>query len=836
MSVNYIQSVPKLKGRENYDVWCFAAENLLVLEGMIHCIRPDSAKEIKPDDDAKTKAKLIMTIDPGLYVHIRETKSSQELWNKLKNMFDDSGFSRKITLLRHLISIRQENCETMTAYVTQVVETAQRLKGTGFAITDEWVGSLLLAGLPEKFSPMIMAVEHSGIQITTDAIKSKLIDMEVSWNSESETSGAAFAIKKRYSPSNKNGGKFDTSRVTGGKQIKNITCFKCREVGHFRNQCPMLLKTKETNAFSVVFLNGKYSKTEWYVDSGASMHMTPNKEWINNANYKPSLSDITVANDAKVQVLCSGDVQITTDRNYDITVKDVQCVPSLTTNLLSVSELIKNGNSVVFEASCCYIRNKNNELVATAESTNGVYKLKTDLSVSACGMLAAPAVANSELWHRRLAHINSRDLDKMRNGVVHGVSYPDSSNMMKDKCVTCCEGKQMRLPFQHVGERSTEPLQIVHADVCGPMEKKSIGGSQYFLLFVDDFSRMNFIYFLKQKNEVYKKFKEFKAIVENQQNRKIKILRTDNGGEFCNGEMDNYLKKEGIIHQKTTAYTPEQNGVCERANRTVVEKGRCLLFDAKLEKKFWAEAANTAVYLKNRSATANLKEKTPYEAWCGKKPDLSHIRLFGSNVMVHIPKEKRLKWDKKAEKYILVGFSETIKGYRVYDPRKNTITVKRDIIVMEGTNMEYIENDSDAVWIMPEEDMTEQEEENLAQSSKDTEMDEAESQKELPREQKMDIDSVGEMIQESMTSSSSSEYGDSVSQPEPTPLLEKRNRKAPERYGYVCFRHKHKSRSRAAYLLSSSKWTRSYTMEAGHARGDAVVRGQQGMGASRYSK
>lgn len=127
MAVNYVQSIPKLKGRENYEEWSFAAENLLVLEGTINYIKPIPNTEIKAEEDAKTRAKLILTIDPGLYVHIKETTSSKELWIKLKNMFDDSGYSRKISLLRHLISIRQENCNSMTSYVTEMVDTAQRL-------------------------------------------------------------------------------------------------------------------------------------------------------------------------------------------------------------------------------------------------------------------------------------------------------------------------------------------------------------------------------------------------------------------------------------------------------------------------------------------------------------------------------------------------------------------------------------------------------------------------------------------------------------------------------------------------------------------------------------
>lgn len=122
MSTNYLASVPKLKGRENYDEWTFAVENVLVLEGTLHCVQPVVGKDIKPEDDAKTRAKLCLTIDPALYVHIKMRKTSKELWDKLKSLFDDSGFLRKISLLHHLISIQQENCEDMTCGNIATVE------------------------------------------------------------------------------------------------------------------------------------------------------------------------------------------------------------------------------------------------------------------------------------------------------------------------------------------------------------------------------------------------------------------------------------------------------------------------------------------------------------------------------------------------------------------------------------------------------------------------------------------------------------------------------------------------------------------------------------------
>lgn len=712
MTANYVANVPKLLGRENYSTWVYAAESFLILEGTKkfiekkpECSKPESSKtesSKEPDSesvlDEKTRAKLVLTIDPSLYVHIKGVKTTFELWDKLKRMFDDSGFARRITLLRNLISIRLENCKSMTAYVTEMIANGQKLSSTGFEISDEWIGSLLLAGLPDKFSPMIMAIEHSGIPITTDAIKTKLLDMEeknLNENGNDVESAFASVSSHQYQHNKKN------KPVVYGKQVGSfgggetskvkmtVKCFRCKQSGHYRNQCPNSDSNptfsknsnnnnsrKQSNAFSAVFLSGEFKKDHWYIDSGCSAHLTANESWIRDASYEPAIREIVVANKESVPVLCTGNVQIATvtcDSEYDITVENVLCVPALTTNLLSVSQLIQKGNKVDFSEENCKVYNKSGHLVATATLTNGVYKLNMPDTTVALAVSA-------ETWHRRLGHVNASYMSKMQNA-VEGLDIGDKVSL--DKCKVCCEGKQCRLPFPSNGNRSESLLNIIHMDLAGPMEVTSIGGSRYYFLLVDDCSRMAFIYFLKHKNEALSCFKEFKAKVENELDRKIKIVRSDNGLEFCNRDFREFLNANGIIHQRTNTYTPEQNGLCERLNRTVVEKARCLLYDGELGTEFWAEACSCAVYLRNRTVASGLDGKTPYEVWTGRKPDLSHLRIFGSTVMVHVPKEKRLKWQKKSQECILLGYPENIKGYRVYNPVTKTILTSRDVVVIE---------------------------------------------------------------------------------------------------------------------------------------------------------
>lgn len=215
------------------------------------------------------------------------------------------------------------------------------------------------------------------------------------------------------------------------------------------------------------------------------------------------------------------------------------------------------------------------------------------------------------------------------------------------------------------------------------MQTLSHSKMKYVITFIDDFSRKTTIYFLFEKSQVLDKFKIYKALVENQSQKKIRKLRSDNGGEYVSKEWSEFCNTHGIARELTAPYTPQQNGVSERKNRTLVESARCMLHLSKLPNKFWAEAISTACYLQNRSAHSALGNKTPEEMWAGIKPSLKHIRTFGCDAYVHIPKEIRQKLDSKSKVCKLLGYSETTKGYRLFDPKSNKIITSRDVIFNE---------------------------------------------------------------------------------------------------------------------------------------------------------
>ena len=192
-------------------------------------------------------------------------------------------------------------------------------------------------------------------------------------------------------------------------------------------------------------------------------------------------------------------------------------------------------------------------------------------------------------------------------------------------CEGCALGKNHRLPFpKGVAWRAKEPLELVHTDVCGPMSINSNGGNRYFILFIDDFTRMTWVYFLKQKSEVFEVFRKFKLFVENQSGRTIKVLRSDNGKEYTSNQFTKYCEEEGIGRQLSVGYTPQQNGVSERKNRTVMEMAKSMIHAKGLLKSFWADTVHTAVYLLNRCPTKAVMDRTPTEAWSGRKPSVKH--------------------------------------------------------------------------------------------------------------------------------------------------------------------------------------------------------------------
>jgi len=203
----------------------------------------------------------------------------------------------------------------------------------------------------------------------------------------------------------------------------------------------------------------------------------------------------------------------------------------------------------------------------------------------------------------------------------------------------------------------------VHSDLWGPSKTLTHGGGSCFLSTIDDYSRRVWVFVLKNKSDTFGKFKEWHTLIENQMGTKLKVLRTDNGLEFVSEQFNEFCRLKGIKWHRTVPRTPQQNGLVERMNRTLLERVRCMLLGAGLPKSFWGEALTITAYLINRCPSTGIDFKTPMEVWSGKPADYSSLKVFGALAYAHI---KQDKLEPRALICVFIGFPEGVKGYKLW--------------------------------------------------------------------------------------------------------------------------------------------------------------------------
>ncbi|GJT00224.1 putative ribonuclease H-like domain-containing protein [Tanacetum coccineum] len=380
-------------------------------------------------------------------------------------------------------------------------------------------------------------------------------------------------------------------------------------------------------------------------------------------------------------------------RTNKIDFKDVFFVKELKFNLFSVSQMCDKKNGILFTETECLVLSLDFKLIDESQvllrvpRQNNMYNFDLKNVVPSRDLtclFTKSIIDESKLWHRRLGHVNFKTMNKLVKGnLVRGL--PSKTFENDHTCVACQKGKQHKASCKtkHVSSIS-QPLQMLHMDLFGPTSVRSINHKTYCLVVTDDFSRFSWVFFLATKSETSGILKKFITEVENQLNHKVKVIRSDNGTEFKNREMDEFCGQKGIKREYSVARTPQQNGVAERKNRTLIEAARTMLADSLLPTVFWAEAVNTACYVLNRVLVTKPHNKTPYELIIGRAPSISFMRPFGCPVTILNTLDPLGKFDGKAEEGFLVGYSVNSKAFRVF----NTETRK----VEENLHVNFLEN------------------------------------------------------------------------------------------------------------------------------------------------
>ncbi|KAJ9561022.1 hypothetical protein OSB04_006182 [Centaurea solstitialis] len=489
----------------------------------------------------------------------------------------------------------------------------------------------------------------------------------------------------------------------------------------------------------------------WFLDTGATVHVCDSRAKFVEYHELHDGRQVTVANRNRADVAGIGTVQLHFTSGNILTLLNVLHVPTIAKSLVSYNRLdlngfgIRGGNGVIV-----FLREE--RYVGRAYNDRGMYRLSLkdrpdddtdsdesmnggsdddedsdDESIGSNAMMVEEiasdgsgvrndlvsdsfvfpldefvmdgdvivgnineiyfdySVCSISLWHKRLAHTNIKNIEKMQNKGLIKINNKDF-----DKCETCVKSKFTKKPFPSV-KRNTSILELIHSDICELNGILTRGGKRYFITFCDDFNRFLYVYLLHSKDEAFKAFKLYKAEVENQKEKRIKILRSDRGGEYFSNEFDTFCEENGIKHERTSPFTPQQNGLAERKNRTLVEMVNCMLNQSNRPTDLWGEALLTACYIHNR-ITSRVIPTSPYELWEGRKPNLDHFKVWGCVAYYRTPDPKRSKLGARAIKSIFVGYAHNSPAYRLLDNDSGVIVESRDVDFFEDKFSEDAEN------------------------------------------------------------------------------------------------------------------------------------------------
>ncbi|GJS41161.1 retrovirus-related pol polyprotein from transposon TNT 1-94 [Tanacetum coccineum] len=405
----------------------------------------------------------------------------------------------------------------------------------------------------------------------------------------------------------------------------------------------------------------------WYLDSGCSKHMTGDRSQLTNFVNK-FLGIVKFGNDHVAKIMGYGDYQI-----GNVTISRVYYVEGLGHNLFFVGQFCDSNLEVAFRQHTCFIRNLEGVDLLTGSRGNNLYTLSLGdmMASSPICLLSKASKTKSWLWHRRLSHLNFGAINHLaRHGLVRGLPKLEKDHL----CSACAMGKSKKKPHKPKSEDTNqEKLYLLHMDLCGPMRVASINGKKYILVIVDDYSRFTWVKFLRSKDEAPDFIIKFLKMIQVRLKVTVRRIRTDNGTEFVNQTLREYYEKIDISHETSVARSPQQNGVVERRNRTLIEAARTMLIYTKAPLFLWAEAVATACYTQNHSIIRLRHGKTPYELLHDKPPDLSFFYIFGALCYPTNDSDNLGKLQLKANIGIFIGYAPTKKAFRIFNRRTRRI-------------------------------------------------------------------------------------------------------------------------------------------------------------------
>jgi hypothetical protein len=423
----------------------------------------------------------------------------------------------------------------------------------------------------------------------------------------------------------------------------------------------------------------------WLLDSGSSMHVTKEKEWLTPTALLSPPAQIKVGNNAIILAPVMGEVMLKGCSGTLLLQRVLYC-PEIAANLLSLTQLMRVG---------VQLRTSQEKVLLSGPEDFTAYGVITDKGL--IQVTSAPpyptrppsqhqhvfkvtVLPDLMLWHRRLGHFNVKYVERTME-LVQGMS-PAPKVAANDHCTDCVSNKLAMSTFKPRVPSPAKPLDLVHSDICGPVPP-SAKGHRYFVAFIDEATRYCWAEPMVTRDEVLSNFTTWKAAAENQVDRRLKVFRADGAGEYTSNDFKALRRVQGFSMQYCAPYFQQQNGVSERFNRTFEEGVLSMLSAAELPRTYWTHALAQFVWCKNRVASASLPTMTPYEAWHGRRPSVAQARVFGCMALFYIPKDKRRKWGERAQWGLHLGISSQHKAW-VFESLEGNIIITPTAFFLEA--------------------------------------------------------------------------------------------------------------------------------------------------------